>query len=70
MKVLIGILLFALYIVIGRVIVKALNKAGHIDNYTLEFMIFVPYLFLPITLFVVGINIATDWAFKLFNLND
>ena len=66
MKALLVILLFALYLIIGRVIVKGLNKMGHIDNFTLKFADFALYVFLPITLFVIGVRVVSDYLIKLF----
>jgi hypothetical protein len=66
MKVIIWILLFGLYLTIGRVIVKGLNKAGYIDDWTLDFLIFVPYLLLPLTLFIIGVQVASEKLIKFF----
>ena len=68
MTFLLWILLFGLYLIIGRVIVMALNKRGHIDDETLEFLMFVTYLLLPITLFVVGVQIASDYLITFFKI--
>ena len=68
MTALLVIFLFALYLIIGRVIVKGLNKMGHIDNFTLEFADFALSVFLPITLFVIGVRVVSDYLIKLFKL--
>jgi hypothetical protein len=68
MTALIIILLFAIYLIIGKVIVMALNKYGYIDDFTLDFLMFMLYIFLPITLFVVGIQIVSDWILNILNL--
>ena len=69
MNFLIIILLFGLYLVVSRVIVTALNKHGFISDYTIKEFIFVPYLFLPITLFLIGIDIASTYLINLFHLD-
>jgi hypothetical protein len=61
-------LLFSLYLVIGRVIVLALVKRGYIGKYTFEFFCFTTYLFLPLTLFIIGVTVASDGIAKHFNL--
>lgn len=70
MTALIIIFLSALYLIIGRVIVKALNKYGYIDDFTLDFCDFALYVFLPITLFVIGIRETSNYLIKLFKLNN
>jgi len=66
MTALLVIFLFALYLIIGRVIVKGFNKMGYIDDFTLKFASFALYVFLPITLFVIGVRVVSDYLIKVF----
>jgi hypothetical protein len=66
--VLLTIFLLSLYLIIGRVIVKGLNKWGYISNAALYIFDFVLYVFLPITLLIICIRVASDYLIKLFKL--
>ena len=67
--VLLIILLFTIYLLISRVVLVAVKKHGYISDWVLVELVFVPYLFLPITLFVVGFTIVSNWLLRLFKLD-
>ena len=68
MTALIIILSITIYFIVGRVIVMALNKYGYIDDVVLDLCDLALYIFLPITLFVIGVREASNYLIKLFNL--
>jgi hypothetical protein len=62
------ILLFGLYLIIGRVIVITLVKKGHISKDVYDFCEFFTYVFLPLTLFILVITVVSDWIIKYFKI--
>ena len=68
MDVLMWILLFGVYLIIGKVIVTALHVRGYISDMAIDFFICFLYVFLPLTLFVVGVSSISDWIIKILKI--